>query len=92
VLTGVSNATAESLNRIAKLEARQAYSFRNPATSAAGSAPPAPAAAAGHLPRLAQPAPEAHANGTRLAIGHRPESGRSGRSVREGRRYVSAGR
>jgi len=26
-----SNATAESLNRIAKLEARQAYSFRNPA-------------------------------------------------------------
>jgi transposase len=31
VLTGVSNATAESLNRIAKLEARQAYSFRNPA-------------------------------------------------------------
>jgi transposase len=31
VLTGVSNASAESLNRIAKLEARQAYSFRNPA-------------------------------------------------------------
>jgi transposase len=31
VLTGVSNATAESLNRLAKLEARQAYSFRNPA-------------------------------------------------------------
>jgi transposase len=31
VLTGVSNATAESLNRIAKLEARLAYSFRNPA-------------------------------------------------------------
>jgi hypothetical protein len=31
VLTGVSNATAESLNWIAKLEARQAYSFRNPA-------------------------------------------------------------
>ncbi len=25
-----SNATAESLNRLAKLEARQAYGFRNP--------------------------------------------------------------
>jgi hypothetical protein len=31
VLTGVSNARSESLNRIAKLEARQADSFRNPA-------------------------------------------------------------
>ena len=31
MLTGVSNARSESLNRIAKLEARQAYSFRNPA-------------------------------------------------------------
>ncbi len=31
VLTGVSNAKSEALNRIAKLEARQAYSFRNPA-------------------------------------------------------------
>ena len=31
VATGVSNAKSESLNRIAKLEARQAYSFRNPA-------------------------------------------------------------
>ncbi len=31
VLSGVSNARSESLNRIAKLEARQAYSFRNPA-------------------------------------------------------------
>ena len=31
VLTGVTNAKSESLNRIAKLEARQAYSFRNPA-------------------------------------------------------------
>jgi len=30
-LTGVSNARSESLNRIAKLEARLAYSFRNPA-------------------------------------------------------------
>ncbi len=30
VLTGVSNARSESLNRIAKLEARMAYSFRNP--------------------------------------------------------------
>jgi transposase len=31
VLTGVTNARSESLNRIAKLEARQAYSFCNPA-------------------------------------------------------------
>jgi Transposase len=32
VLTGVTNATAESLNRLAKLEARLAYGFRNPAS------------------------------------------------------------
>jgi hypothetical protein len=31
VLTGVSNARSGAVNRIAKLEARQAYSFRNPA-------------------------------------------------------------
>jgi len=31
VLTGVTNATPESLNRLAKLEARLAYGFRNPA-------------------------------------------------------------
>ncbi len=31
VLTGVTNARSESLNRIAKLEARLAHSFRNPA-------------------------------------------------------------
>jgi transposase len=31
VLTGASNARSEALNRIAKLEARQAYGFRNPA-------------------------------------------------------------
>ncbi len=30
VLTGVTNARSESLNRIAKLEARNAYGFRNP--------------------------------------------------------------
>jgi transposase len=30
VLTGITNATAESLNRLAKLEARLAYGFRNP--------------------------------------------------------------
>jgi transposase len=30
VITGVTNATAESLNRLAKLEARLAYGFRNP--------------------------------------------------------------
>jgi transposase len=32
VLTGVTNARSESLNRIAKLEARHAYGFRNPAS------------------------------------------------------------
>jgi transposase len=31
ILTGVTNARSEALNRIAKLEARQAYGFRNPA-------------------------------------------------------------
>ena len=31
VTTGVTNATAESLNRLAKLEARRAYGFRTPA-------------------------------------------------------------
>jgi transposase len=32
VTTSVTNATAESLNRLAKLEARPAYGFRNPAS------------------------------------------------------------
>ena len=32
VLTGVTNARSESLNRLAKLEARLAYGFRNPAS------------------------------------------------------------
>jgi transposase len=31
IVTAVTNATAESLNRLAKLEARHAYGFRNPA-------------------------------------------------------------
>ena len=31
ILTGVTNARSEALNRLAKLEARMAYSFRNPA-------------------------------------------------------------
>ena len=31
VLAGVTNATSESLNRLAKLEAGLAYGFRNPA-------------------------------------------------------------
>jgi transposase len=30
VITGITNTTAESLNRLAKLEARLAYGFRNP--------------------------------------------------------------
>jgi transposase len=32
VITGITNATSESLNRLAKLEARLAYGFRNPAS------------------------------------------------------------
>jgi transposase len=36
VLTGVTNARSGSLNRIAKLEARMAYSFRNPANQRRG--------------------------------------------------------
>jgi transposase len=32
VLAGVTNATSESLNRLAELEARLAYGFRNPAS------------------------------------------------------------
>ncbi len=52
VLTGVTNAASESLNRLAKLEARLAYGFRNPATKDAASASPAPAADdARHKPR-----------------------------------------
>jgi hypothetical protein len=31
VITGITNATAESLNRLAELEARLAYGFRHPA-------------------------------------------------------------
>jgi Transposase len=31
VLTGITNSVSESLNRLAKLEARRAYGFRNPA-------------------------------------------------------------
>ena len=30
VLTGITNSVSESLNRLAKLEARLAYGFRNP--------------------------------------------------------------
>ena len=30
MITGITNATSESLNRLAKLEARQAYGFCNP--------------------------------------------------------------
>ena len=32
VITGITNATSESLNRLAKLEARLAHGFRNPAS------------------------------------------------------------
>ncbi len=52
VITGVTNTTSESLNRLAKLEARMAYGFRNPPASAAASASPAPAATAdNHAPQ-----------------------------------------
>jgi transposase len=48
VLTGITNATSESLNRLAKFEARLAYGFRNPRISAGASASPAPAAQDAH--------------------------------------------
>jgi transposase len=41
VLTGVRNARSEALNRLAKLEARMAYSFAIPRASAVGSGSPA---------------------------------------------------
>jgi transposase len=52
VITSVTNATSESLNRLAKLEARLAYGFRNPANQrrrvriacARGTRRPSPAA------------------------------------------------
>jgi hypothetical protein len=51
--TTQSNATSESLNRLAKLEARQAYGFRNPAE-------PAPPGSHRLYPRL--PSPVTHRN------------------------------
>ena len=52
VITGITNATSESLNRLAKLEARLAYGFRNPANQRRRIASPAPAdTGAGHAPR-----------------------------------------
>lgn len=53
MLTGITNAAAESLNRLAKLEARQAYGFRTPRNRQRRAASPAPGdAAAGHAPKL----------------------------------------
>ena len=51
VLTGVSNARSESLNRIAKLEARNAYGFRNPANQRRRVRTPATAAPGDHRTR-----------------------------------------
>ena len=65
VITGVTNATAESLNRLAKLEARRAYGFRDPQTSAAASASPAPAA-----PGDRRPAPPAQHGVTKRKHNH----------------------
>jgi transposase len=48
VLTGITNATSESLNRLAKLEARLAYGFRNPANQRRRVRIPAPAAQDAH--------------------------------------------
>ena len=42
VITGVTNAASESLNRLAKLEARQAYGLRNPASQRRPFGSPAP--------------------------------------------------
>ena len=54
VLTGITNATSESLNRLAKLEARLAYGFRNLLNQQRRSPSPAPAATApAHAPQAA---------------------------------------
>jgi transposase len=57
VLTGITNATSESLNRLAKLEARLAYGSAIPRTSAGASASPGPAAHGAHH---AAPPPREH--------------------------------
>ena len=68
VLTGVTNATSESLNRLAKLEARLAYGFRNPANQR-------------RRVRIActrqtrRPSRTANAGGTRRVIGQKPHPG-----------------
>ena len=48
ILTGVTNATSESLDRLAKLEARVAYGFRDPASQCRSVR--MPALAADHAP------------------------------------------
>ena len=68
VLTGVTNATSESLNRLAKLEARLAYGFRNPANQR-------------RRVRIActrarrHPSPSATARRTHSVIGQKPHPG-----------------
>jgi transposase len=68
VLAGVTNAASESLNRLAKLEARLAYGFRNPANQR-------------RRVRIActrgtrRPSRTATANGTRTVIKQKPDPG-----------------
>jgi transposase len=68
VLTGVTNATSESLNRLARLEARLAYGFRNPANQR-------------RRVRIActrgtrRPSPTASTKRTRQVIGRKPNPG-----------------
>ena len=71
VLTGATNARAESLRRLAKPEARIAYSFRNPANQRrrvrAAAGPPAPEA-----PFRSRAATQRR---SRLVTGRRPDPG-----------------
>ena len=64
VITGITNATSESLNRLAKLEARLAYGFRNPLNQPLGP----------HRlhPRL--PAPVTHLNPKEDILSYRTET------------------
>jgi transposase len=66
ILTGVSNATSEGLNRVIKLEGRKAYGFRNPtnqrrrqryATTRAQRRPPTVTTSRSHPVTIPQPRP-----------------------------------
>jgi transposase len=68
VITGVTNATSESLNRLAKLEARLAYGFRNPLNQRRRARI---ACTRGYLRR----SPNATRNRTQTVTGQKPDPG-----------------